>query len=67
LPAELTAKRSTQRRQASATGQRNVDLAPDGKRIVALLPATEAKGAPEAQNQVTFLMNFFDELRRKVP
>jgi len=46
---------------------KNVDLAPDGKRIVALMPATEAKGAQEAQNHVVFLLNFFDELRRKVP
>jgi len=46
---------------------KNIDLAPDGKRIVALMPATEANGAPEAQNHVVFLMNFFDELRRRVP
>ncbi len=45
---------------------KNVELAPDGKRIVALMPF----GTPEnlkAQKQVIFLMNFFDELRRKVP
>jgi Tol biopolymer transport system component len=54
---------------ASGNGIRNwnFDLAPDGKRIVALMPATEAKGSQEAQNQVTFLLNFFDELRRRVP
>jgi serine/threonine protein kinase len=46
---------------------RNIDLAPDGKRIVALMPATESKGAQEAQNHVVFIENFFDELRRKVP
>jgi serine/threonine-protein kinase len=46
---------------------RNFDLAPDGKRIVALMPATESKGSQEAQNHVVFLENFFDELRRKVP
>ena len=40
-------------------GTRNVHLAPDGKRIV----AEEQK----PQNHVTFLMNFSDELRRKVP
>jgi hypothetical protein len=34
---------------------------------VALMPATEAKGSQEAQNHVVFLLNFFDELRRKVP
>ena len=46
---------------------KNVDLAPDGKRIVALMPAAETKGAQKAQNHVIFLENFFDELRRKVP
>ena len=42
----------------------NYDLAPDGKRIAALLPA----GTPEdqkAQNHVIFLENFFDEVRRR--
>ncbi len=41
-------------------------LAPDGKSIVALMPAIESKGQ-EAQNHVVFLMNFVDELQRKVP
>jgi Tol biopolymer transport system component len=45
---------------------KNIDLAPDGKRIVALMPV-ETAGAQKAQNQVTFLENFSDELRRKVP
>jgi serine/threonine protein kinase/Tol biopolymer transport system component len=49
-----------------AIGIKNVDLAPDGKRIVALMPVETAE-AQKAQNQVTFLMNFSDELRRKVP
>jgi serine/threonine-protein kinase len=46
---------------------RSLDLASDGKRMVALMPASEAKGSPEAQNHIVFLMNFFDELRRRVP
>lgn len=37
----------------------NIDLALDGKRMMALL-SIEAKGAPEAQNHVLFLLNFFD-------
>ena len=45
---------------------RNVDLAPDGKRIVAIMPVETAEGQ-KAQNQVTFLENFFDEVRRKAP
>ena len=44
----------------------NYDVAPDGKRIAALMPV-EAPEAQQAQNHVIFLMNFFDELRRKVP
>jgi len=57
------------REEAQAVRQRrwkNFDLAPGGKRIVAVMPA-EAKGAQEPQNHVVFLENFFDELRRKVP
>jgi eukaryotic-like serine/threonine-protein kinase len=50
-----------------AIGGKNVDLAPDGKRIVALIPATEAKESQAAQNNVVFLLNFFDELRRRAP
>ena len=51
----------------SVNNTKNIDLAPDGKRIVALMPAAEAKGSQEAQNHVVFLENFFDELRRRVP
>ena len=50
----------------TVNAMRNVDLAPDGKRIIALMPVETAE-AQKAQNQVTFLMNFSDELRRKVP
>jgi serine/threonine-protein kinase len=45
---------------------KNVDLAPDGKRIVALMPAETAE-AQRAQSHVIFLENFFDEVRRKFP
>jgi hypothetical protein len=45
---------------------KNVDLAPDGKRIISLMPVETAEGQ-KAQNQVIFLENFFDEVRRKVP
>jgi serine/threonine-protein kinase len=46
--------------------RKNVDLAPDGKRIVALMPAEKGE-AQQSRNHVVFLMNFFDELRRRVP
>jgi serine/threonine-protein kinase len=47
-------------------GLANFDLAPDGKRIVALMPVETAEGQ-KAQSHVIFLENFFDEVRRKVP
>ena len=51
----------SEKRLAWAGLTRNFDLAPDGKRIVALLNAEEAK----AQSHVVFLMNFTDELLRR--
>jgi len=45
---------------------KNVVLAPDGKRVVALMPVDSSE-SQHAQNHVIFLMNFFDELRRRVP
>jgi serine/threonine-protein kinase len=44
----------------------NYDLAPDGKRIAALMPV-EGTEAQQTQNHVIFLENFADELQRKVP
>jgi serine/threonine-protein kinase len=44
----------------------NYAVAPDGKRIAALMP-TEALVAQKAQSHVIFLENFFDEVRRRVP
>jgi Tol biopolymer transport system component len=42
----------------------NYDLAPDGKRIAAIMPA-EAPEDQKAQTHVIFLQNFFDEVRRR--
>jgi serine/threonine-protein kinase len=42
------------------------DLAPDGKRIAAILASDEA-GGEKAPTHLTFLLNFFDELRRRAP
>ena len=42
------------------------DLAPDGKRFAVLLPA-EGPEPPTVQSHVILVMNFFDELRRRVP
>ena len=42
------------------------DLAPDGKRVVALIPEGTAK-APPPEHEIVMLQNFADELRRRVP
>jgi Tol biopolymer transport system component/predicted Ser/Thr protein kinase len=47
-------------------GPWNVDLAPDGKRF-AVFPRPESTGEQKGSVHVTVLLNFFDELRRRVP
>jgi hypothetical protein len=42
------------------------DLAPDGKRVAVLTPVEGAE-APKQEHEVVFLLNFFDELKRRVP
>jgi len=42
------------------------DVSPDGKRIITD-SSTSSAGKPETGRHVTFLLNFFDEVRRKVP
>jgi eukaryotic-like serine/threonine-protein kinase len=49
---------------AAFSTTRSYDPAPDGKSIVALMPAETPQ---EPQDRVIFLLNFFDELRRRVP
>jgi serine/threonine-protein kinase len=44
----------------------NLDLASDGKRFVVLMPAEGAE-PQERQNHVTLVVNFLDEVRRRVP
>jgi eukaryotic-like serine/threonine-protein kinase len=46
-------------------GNLNFDLHPDGQRFAVLKVPAAAEAAPV--NKVTFIFNFFDELRRKVP
>jgi eukaryotic-like serine/threonine-protein kinase len=43
---------------------RSYDPTPDGKHVVAL---TQTETAEEPHDRVIFLLNFFDELRRRVP
>jgi hypothetical protein len=40
------------------------DLAPDGKRVIGVL---DPNATGKADTHLTFLLNFFDELRRKAP
>jgi serine/threonine-protein kinase len=56
----------TEKRIALFTTTRSYDPAPDGKSIVALMPA-DGPDAQDPQGQVVFLLNFIDELRRRVP
>jgi serine/threonine protein kinase/Tol biopolymer transport system component len=42
------------------------DLAPNGKRVAVLTPV-ETVEAPKQEHEVIFLLNFFDELKRRVP
>jgi hypothetical protein len=44
----------------------NLDVAPDGKRVAAF-PAMEDTGQQRSSVHLTFLLNFFDEVRRRIP
>jgi Tol biopolymer transport system component len=48
----------------SPTGDPSYDISPDGKTIVALVPSTLPNGE-QATVKATFLVNFFEELRRR--
>jgi hypothetical protein len=43
----------------------NLDVAPDGKHFIVLMPAESTK-LREKQSDVTLAVNFFDEVRRRV-
>jgi serine/threonine-protein kinase len=45
---------------------RNLDIASDGKRFLVVMPAEESEPR-EMQSHITLVVNFFDELRRRVP
>ena len=48
------------------TAENGWDLAPDGKRILALTPGKSVEGA-KPEHEVVFLLNFFDYLRQRAP
>jgi hypothetical protein len=45
---------------------RNYDVASDGKRLVAL-PSPDNSETAQKSVHVTFLLNFFDEVKRQLP
>jgi serine/threonine-protein kinase len=47
-----------------STATINYDLAPDGKRLAAIVADDAEEKLP---THLTFLLNFYDELRRKAP
>jgi serine/threonine-protein kinase len=51
---------------ANARGAGGFDLTPDGKRVAMFVPLA-TKDAPQRENTVVVVLNFFDELRRRVP
>jgi serine/threonine-protein kinase len=53
-------------KQIFMPGNTNLALAPDGKRF-AVFPIPEAAGPEKDSVHVTFLLNFLDELKRRVP
>ena len=53
-------------RELYYTGLTNLALTPDGRRF-AVFPRPEAMGGESGAVRVTFLLNFFDELRRRLP
>jgi serine/threonine-protein kinase len=52
--------------QILSPGFVNADLAPDGKHF-AVFPDLEATASAKETVHVTFLLNFFDELKRRAP
>jgi Tol biopolymer transport system component len=51
-------------RLADTSFPQNLDISPDGKRFIVLTP-TEPAGQQRANNQITFLLNFLDEVRSR--
>ena len=44
----------------------NLDIAPDGRRFIALVPL-ESRSEEPTTVHATILLNFFDDLRRRLP
>ena len=50
----------------ATTVQRGFDLAPDGKRVAAIVPFAAGQAFTQ-DNSVVFILNFFEVLRQRVP
>src|SRR5439155_25528491 len=50
-------------------GHRNFDIAPDGKHLIGVLPASAASQNTNARpsGQINAVMNWFEELKQRVP
>jgi len=53
-------------KQLFYSGSTNLDMAPDGKRFAVFTPPEAALGE-KGTVHVTVLLNFFDELKRRLP
>ena len=53
-------------RQLFYTGSSSLELAPDGKRFLVFQPVETTPGE-KGSVHVTMLLNFFDELQRRIP
>jgi hypothetical protein len=51
---------------ANFSGAVGFDVAPDGKRVAVVVPATPRE-APRPDHTIVLLQNVFDELRRRTP
>ena len=62
----LTKPRVWSEKQVFNPGLLNLDLAPDGKRF-AVLYSPERAGIAKGSVHVTMMLNFFDEVKRRIP
>ena len=46
---------------------RDYDITPDGERFLMVFPADEAEGGEPAQPQINVVLNWFEELKERVP
>ena len=50
-----------------AVARRNVDMMPDGQHVIGVLSQSATEGSLAQQPQITVVLNWFDELRERVP